>query len=167
MDKLVYIGLGSNVGDRFNHIQSAVKELKQRLNAEILALSSIYETSPVGVKDHPYFLNAVCLIKTNYEPLNILKNLLYIEECHGRTTKNRDEPRTLDLDLLLYGEDVLNECQLTIPHPRIIKRAFVLVPLVEIDPNLSHPSWNMNVTQLLDSLDTQDTVKKVSNSDRN
>ena len=161
MNKLVYIGLGSNLGDRSTHISKAISDIKHRLKGEILAVSSIYETSPVGVENHPDFLNCVCLVKTKFDLHQILKKLLAIEKSHGRGSRCTVTPRTLDLDILLCGGLTLNESNLVVPHPRITERAFVLIPLAEISPNLTHPLWGMNVTRLLEALAYTGKVEKI------
>ncbi|MEG3595227.1 MAG: 2-amino-4-hydroxy-6-hydroxymethyldihydropteridine diphosphokinase [Chloroflexota bacterium] len=161
MNKLVYIGLGSNMGDRLTHIEQAISDIKHRLKCEILAISSVYETSPVGVESQPDFLNCVCLVSSTLDAQKILKKLLEIEKSHGRVLSSNISPRTLDLDILLFGELTVNEPGLVIPHPRITERAFVLVPLAEIRPNLTHPSWTLTVTELLESLTYTDKVEKI------
>jgi 2-amino-4-hydroxy-6-hydroxymethyldihydropteridine diphosphokinase len=161
LDKFVYIGLGSNIGDRFTYIKMAISDIRQKLKGEILAISSVYETSPVGVDNQPYFLNCVCLVKTKLDLNQVLKKLLVIEKKHGRNRKGVMDARTLDLDILLCDEFTLNNPDLVVPHPRIAERAFVLTPLVEINPTLKHPSWKMNVTEMLECLSTSDTVEKV------
>ena len=161
MDKFVYIGLGSNIGDRFAHIKTAISDIRQNLKAEILAVSSVYETSPVGVENQPYFLNCVCLVKTKLDLNQVLKKLFVIEKRHGRSRKEVMMARTLDLDILLCDELTLNTPDLVVPHPRITERAFVLTPLAEINPSFKHPSWKMNVIEILESLNTRDTVEKV------
>ena len=140
-------------------------EIKHRLKAEILAVSSLYETSPVGVETQPDFLNCVCLVKTKFDLRQILKKLLAIEKSHGRGSKGMATPRTLDLDILLCGELTLNESNLIVPHPRIIERAFVLIPLVEISPDLTHPLWGMTVTRLLEGLVYTDKVENIGTVD--
>ena len=163
LNNSAYIGLGSNMGNRFAHIEKAISDIKHGLQTEILAVSSIYETSPVGVENQPDFLNCVCLLKTTLEPRQILNKLLEIEKSHGRSCSSMNLPRTLDLDILLYGELALNEPGLIVPHPRVTERAFVLIPLAEISPNLTHNLWERTVTEILESSTFTDKVEKVDN----
>jgi len=149
------------MGDRLTHIEQAISDIKHRLKCEILAISSVYETSPVGVGSQPDFLNCVCLVSTTLDAYKILKKLLEIEKSHGRVRSSNISPRTLDLDILLCGELTVNEPGLVVPHPRIFERAFVLVPLAEISPNLTHPSWTLTVAELLESLTHTDKVEKI------
>ena len=153
LNNSVYIGLGSNMGNRFAHIEKAISDIKHGLQTEILAVSSIYETSPVGVENQPDFLNCVCLLKTTLEPRQILNKLLEIEKSHGRSCSSMNLPRTL----------ALNEPGLIVPHPRVTERAFVLIPLAEISPNLTHNLWERTVTEILESSTFTDKVEKVDN----
>tara|TARA_A100001037_G_scaffold138869_3_gene125798 strand:- start:22467 stop:22970 length:504 start_codon:yes stop_codon:yes gene_type:complete len=161
LKQLVYIGLGSNLGNRFTHLEDAISDISYGLQSEILAVSSIYETSPVGVENQPDFLNCVCLIKTNLEPRQVLNKLLAIEKKHGRNASSVNLPRPLDLDILLYGELSLKETGLIVPHPRITERAFVLIPLAEISPDLKHNLWEASVAEILASSSFFDKVEKV------
>jgi 2-amino-4-hydroxy-6-hydroxymethyldihydropteridine diphosphokinase len=133
-----YIGLGSNLGDREAAIGGAVDRLGR--HATIVALSTLRETDPVGFLDQPRFLNGVVAVETTLPPRALLDLLLTIERELGRTrTGPRFGPRTIDLDLLVYGDEVVDEPALTVPHPRLHERRFVLEPLAEIAPELEVP----------------------------
>jgi len=135
-----YVGLGSNMGDRERMLWSAVHMLTFNPEVEVVAVSSLRETDPVGFEDQPRFLNAVAAIDTELEPRALLDLLLAIERELGRTREGpRFGPRTIDLDLLLYGDEVVDEPGLAVPHPRLHERRFVLEPLAELDPGLTVP----------------------------
>ncbi|HXR30608.1 MAG TPA: 2-amino-4-hydroxy-6-hydroxymethyldihydropteridine diphosphokinase [Solirubrobacterales bacterium] len=135
-----YLGLGSNVGDRQSHLRAAIELLREH-GVEVEAVSSTYETEPVGeVLDQPDFLNAAIRIRTELEPEALLDLCKEIEVARGRTLDApRHSPRPLDVDLLLLGELVLSTERLTLPHPEVTNRRFVLVPLLELDPQLTLP----------------------------
>jgi 2-amino-4-hydroxy-6-hydroxymethyldihydropteridine diphosphokinase len=135
-----YVGLGSNMGDRERMLWSAVHMLTFNPEVEVVAVSSLRETDPVGFEDQPRFLNAVAAIDTELDPRALLDLLLAIERELGRTREGpRFGPRTIDLDLLLYGDEVVDEPGLAVPHPRLHERRFVLEPLAELDPGLTVP----------------------------
>jgi 2-amino-4-hydroxy-6-hydroxymethyldihydropteridine diphosphokinase len=135
-----YVGLGSNVGDRDRNVRAAVDRLGEG-PLTVVRLSTIRETEPVGVTDQPKFLNAVAALETVLRPSALLDRLLEIERELGRdrTAERRWGPRAIDLDLLLYGDEVIDEPGLTVPHPRLAERRFVLEPLYELDPDLVLP----------------------------
>jgi 2-amino-4-hydroxy-6-hydroxymethyldihydropteridine diphosphokinase len=135
-----YVGLGSNMGDRERMLWSALHMLAFNPEVDVVAVSSILETDPVGLEEQPRFLNAAAAIDTDLEPRALLDLLLSIERELGRTRDGpRFGPRTIDLDLLLYGDDVVDEPGLTVPHPRLHERRFVLEPLAELAPDLTVP----------------------------
>ncbi len=153
---IVYIGLGSNLGDRRATLRDAVRQLGAY--GQVVAVSSLYETEPVGLREQPWFLNAVVALETELDPHSMLATLLAIERRAGRVRTFRNAPRTLDLDLLLYGTLVSESEHLSLPHPRLHERSFVLVPLAEIAPELVHPRLGEPVRVLLDRLGESATV---------
>ena len=147
-----YIGLGSNLGDREANVRSAVAHLDSWDGVRVVALSSLYETEPVGPVQ-PDYINAVCAVRTALSARQLLNALLTIEARHGRKRSIRWGPRTLDLDLLLYGDAVINERDLVVPHPHMHKRRFVLESLCEIAPDVVHPVFGLTVRQLKERLE--------------
>ena len=154
----VFIGMGSNMGDRLAHISSAVHELKHRF--VLLKVSSLYETEPVGYREQTDFLNCVVSVETDTPPHELLGILKDIEKHAGRVESFRNAPRPIDLDILLYGDQTVSEAGLEIPHPRLHERAFVLVPLVEIAPDLLHPILHKTMMELLEGLEGGKRVEK-------
>ena len=155
----VYLGLGSNLGDRASNIARGLQMLED--SSSRVAASSLYETSPQGYADQPPFLNAACRIRTTLEPFELLAELNRIEAALGRRRSFPNAPRELDIDILLWGETVLDTPTLTVPHPRMAERAFVLVPLAEIAPGLTHPVLADTIEEMLQRLDVgEDTVTR-------
>ena len=145
-----WIGIGSNVGDRVGFCRRAVEELRATEGVSVTAVSSLYETSPVGGPPQRSFVNAVVRIATTLEPRALLGSCRSIEERIGRDASDiRWGPRVIDVDVLLYGEEKISEPDLEIPHPRMAARRFVLVPLLEIEPELTDP-WGSRYADLLD-----------------
>ncbi len=131
---VAYVALGANLGDPVATIAAAIAALADPPATRLLAASSLYRTAPVGLKNQPDFINAVAALETSLTPRDLLEALFAIEARFGRSRGVPNAPRTLDLDLLLYGETTLDETRLTLPHPRMHQRAFVLLPLLEIAP---------------------------------
>ncbi|HET6657088.1 MAG TPA: 2-amino-4-hydroxy-6-hydroxymethyldihydropteridine diphosphokinase [Gaiellaceae bacterium] len=138
---IAYIGLGSNLGDREATLREALQRLGGLDGIDVAAVSSFRETDPVGRLDQPRFLNAAAALETKLSPRELLGCLLEVERALGRdrTKEERWGPRTIDLDLLLYGDEAIAEPGLEVPHPRMAERAFVLEPLLELDPGLRLP----------------------------
>jgi 2-amino-4-hydroxy-6-hydroxymethyldihydropteridine diphosphokinase len=147
-----YVGLGSNLGDRAAHLLLGLSALSRLPKTHLLRLSPVYETAPVGPPQPPY-LNMVAELETELSPTGLLAEMLRIEKALGRERRERWGPRTLDLDLLLYGDLVLEEAGLSVPHPRLHERAFVLVPLLDLLPEGRHPLLGQSFAELLASLD--------------
>lgn len=154
-----YIALGSNLGDRVANCRKAIGLMAGR-GIEIVRVSSFYETEPWGVEDQPMFINAAAEARTALEPMELLKTLKAIEDSMGRERTGRWGPRTIDLDILFYGEAVLESGALRVPHPDAHLRAFVMAPLAEIAPGFVHPVVKKTIGELAASLD-QSGVKRV------
>ena len=145
------IGLGANIGDRRSTIETAVKMLSELAQIDVVKVSTLRETEPVGVTDQPDFLNGVVVLATNMDPRDLMSECMRIEKCLGRKRKERWGPRTIDLDLLLYGSDIIEEPGMTVPHPRMAERAFVLEPLAEVLPDWRHPILGRTAWSLWES----------------
>jgi len=146
---LVYVALGCNLGDRIANLSSARKALEAHSACSDLVCSSVYETEPMGPQDQPDYLNAVVAMGTTLSAHELLTTLQSIEHLHGRTREGeRWGPRTLDLDLLLYGDAIIETPTLSVPHPGIAERSFVLLPLAELAPKLMIPGKNTVSTLL-------------------
>ena len=155
MGQRCFIALGANLGDPVATVKAAILALRELPQTEFIAASSLYRTAPVGLKHQPDFINAVVeLIAVSPAP-TFLESLFGIEARFGRQRSVKNAPRTLDLDLLLYGDEVSNDPQLTLPHPRMHERAFVLAPLAEIAPRLTIPGRGSVADLLLRCADQQ------------
>lgn len=160
MRKRVYLSLGSNIGDRAANLQSAIEELSRF--GKVAAVSSFYETEPVEFTKQPWFLNCAVSLDTEKTPGQLLRALLEIERTMGRLRTQQKGPRKIDIDILLFGDSSVNTATLTIPHPAMHERRFVLEPLAEIAPDARHPSLNKTVRELRDSLPPGQAVRRVS-----
>lgn len=145
----IFVGLGSNLGDRRGFIASGLAAICRLRGVEFCQLSSLYETDPVGLADQPPFINAAAHLRTSLSPSGLLRSLLAIEQEHGRQRLVPDGPRTLDLDLLLYGNRIVADADLQVPHPRMSERCFVLRPLLELSPGLVHPGTGERLSDCL------------------
>jgi 2-amino-4-hydroxy-6-hydroxymethyldihydropteridine diphosphokinase len=150
-----YIGLGSNLGDPKQQVSSAIEELSKVAGIALLQASSLYASPPMGPQDQPDYINAVACIETSLSALDLLAALQHIEQTHGRIRLRHWGERTLDLDLLLFGDEVIQLPTLTVPHPGIAERAFVLHPLAEIAPTIDIPELGNIVELKAKCVDTQ------------
>lgn len=153
MTTLVFIGLGTNQGDRFYNLRQAVLKLPPKVVP--LKLSSVYETPPWGFLEQPYFLNQVIKAHTRLSPPSLLKYLKHIERRVGRQPTFRYGPRLIDLDILFYDNQIFESSELVIPHPDLHNRAFVLIPLAEIEPDFHHPVLGKTIKELLPAVDSR------------
>ena len=145
----VYIGVGSNLGDKQNNCLKAIEMLSEISGCELIDSSDWYLTKPVGVEEQDWYVNGVASLSAGISARDLLKNLLTIEEDMGRVRKKRWASRIIDLDILLFGREIINERGLTVPHPLMHLRRFVLLPLVQLAPDLIHPSLGVTTAELL------------------
>ena len=157
----VHIALGTNIGNREHNLREAIRLLAEA-GVRVLRISSIYETEPVDYLEQAWFLNAVLEAQTDLPALELLHKLRSIESAMGSKKAFAKGPRLIDLDILLFGNDTIATPELQVPHPRMLQRRFVLVPLAEIAPNLRHPSWSATACQLLADLRDRSAVRLVS-----
>ena len=150
-----YIGLGSNLEDPVLQLKTALQELDQLPQTRLLQASSLYSSKPVGPQDQPDFVNAVACVETSLAPLELLDQLQGLEQAHRRVRERHWGPRTLDLDLLLYGDQIISHPRLDVPHTQMHLRGFVLLPLSEIAPGLQIPDRG-SVTDILPNIVTDD-----------
>lgn len=149
MDKTGYIGIGSNLGDKRDNCLKAIDRINALPGCRVMAQSGFYLTEPVGVKGQDWYLNCVIALSTDMSAQDLLKRLLAIEADMGRERKGRWDPRLIDLDILLFGNEVIDEKGLQVPHPLMHLRRFVLVPMVFLAPNLIHPVLGKTMVELL------------------
>jgi 2-amino-4-hydroxy-6-hydroxymethyldihydropteridine diphosphokinase len=159
--EIVFLSLGSNVGDREKNLRAAIAALPE-LGVRIKKVSSIYETEPVDLLEQPWFLNCVVEGETAVPAATLLKDLRHLEKRMGSKKLVARGPRLIDLDILIYGRQTIDSPELQVPHPRMLLRRFVLAPLAEIAPGLKHPSWSGTASQLLGAIDDKSAVKKIS-----
>ncbi|MDW7738584.1 MAG: 2-amino-4-hydroxy-6-hydroxymethyldihydropteridine diphosphokinase [Bacillota bacterium] len=159
MTKYAYIGLGSNLGDRLNNIRGALDKISKRSDVYISSVSSIYETIPVGGPKQGLFLNGCAMLITTLSPTILLKVLLQIEDKMGRVRKERWGPRIIDIDLLVYEGIEMNTPLVSLPHPRIAERAFVVIPLNDIAPELKIPGLEKSVSSIAKGFNQEKGIK--------
>jgi 2-amino-4-hydroxy-6-hydroxymethyldihydropteridine diphosphokinase len=155
----VYLSLGSNVGDRAVQLGDAVTRL--RAVGRIVAESSVYETEPVEFTEQPWFLNCAVALETSKTPQQLMSAILKIEEDMGRKRMQKKGPRTIDIDILLFGDTIIKSKELTIPHPAMHQRHFVLEPLAEIAPEVTHPALKKTIRELRDALAKGQQVRRL------
>lgn len=158
---IAYLSLGSNIGDKLNHIELAKKELVLRIG-ELIKKSSLYITEAWGNTKQEEFLNQVVAINTSHTPHSLLKELLNIEIELGRIRNKRNDPRTIDIDILFYDDVIILTNELKVPHPRLHLRKFVLIPMTEIAPTYIHPVFKKTINELLKQCEDNSHVKKIS-----
>ena len=159
MSHIAYLSLGSNIGDREAQLREAVRRLCQL--GKIAAASSFYETEPVEVTDQAWFLNCVVALTTDLKPAELLGQVLNIERAMGRHRVRSKGPRSIDIDILLFGDAVLDTPELTVPHPAMSSRRFVLEPLAEIAPEIQHPKLKKTIRELQAELPPGQKVQKI------
>jgi 2-amino-4-hydroxy-6-hydroxymethyldihydropteridine diphosphokinase len=160
MSHLVYLSLGSNVGDREAHLRDAIARLGAA--GRVVSVSSFYETEPVEVTNQSWFLNCALAMETTATPEQLMTALLQIEQEMGRRRTQKKGPRTIDLDILLFGDLIMDSPELTIPHAAMHERRFVLEPLAEITPDARHPVLKKTVGELLEELPAGPAVRKIT-----
>src|SRR5262245_55389628 len=158
MSKGIFLGFGSNIGDRATYLKEAIR----LLGLPIVSESSVYESEPVDYLNQPWFLNQVLQCETSFHPLKLLAECQKVENQLGRTREISKGPRTIDIDLLFYNDEILSTPELTIPHPAIPQRRFVLVPLNEIAPDFIHPQLNLTIRELLEHCPDKSEVKRIA-----
>ncbi len=158
--EIVYLSLGSNVGDRSANLDAAIVRLRSL--GEVVAVSFFYETEPIGFSAQPWFLNCAVKLETEKTPKQLLADILELEQQMGRVRAHKNGPRVIDVDILLFGESVIETNGLTIPHPAMHQRRFVLEPLAEIAPEVRHPALNRTIRELRDALPAGQAVLKLT-----
>lgn len=159
MENKAYIALGSNMGDRFGYLKKAIQSLEDHDSIHVVNSSSIYETDPVGYTNQAQFLNMAIKVVTSLEPLELLTVCNNIETDFGRKREIKWGPRTLDLDILLYNQENIETEKLTIPHPRMCERAFVVLPLLEMDESITIPSMSEPLEACLHQIPDKEGVR--------
>ncbi|MGH9548398.1 MAG: 2-amino-4-hydroxy-6-hydroxymethyldihydropteridine diphosphokinase [Terriglobales bacterium] len=157
MQKRVYLSLGSNIGDRAENLRTAIHHLSRL--GKVVTVSSFYETEPVELTTQPWFLNCALLLDTEKMPRQLIHGVLAIEQEMGRRRGRKKGPRNIDIDILLFGNSVVQARGLTIPHPAMHERRFVLEPLAEIAPDAMHPVFKRSIRELRDALPPGQEVK--------
>jgi 2-amino-4-hydroxy-6-hydroxymethyldihydropteridine diphosphokinase len=161
---ICYIGIGSNLGNALKNCQHAIKSISRAKEIEITKVSSFYKTEPIGIENQNLFINAVVEIKTTLSAHNLFQNLQNIEKDMGRKREVKGGPRIIDLDLLFYGQEVIQDADLIVPHPEIQKRRFVLEPLCEIASYFIHPAFGVSIRGLKDLLSDNKMVEMIKES---
>jgi 2-amino-4-hydroxy-6-hydroxymethyldihydropteridine diphosphokinase len=160
VERKVYLSLGSNLGDRAKNMRAAIEELPHA-GVAVTRVSSFYETEPVDLREQPWFLNCAVEAKTHFDPFMLLRALREIETKVGSKKLVAKGPRLIDMDILLYGSETIDTPELQVPHPRMLLRRFVLVPLAEIAPTLGHPLWTKTVSEIVTTTTDSSEVRRL------
>jgi 2-amino-4-hydroxy-6-hydroxymethyldihydropteridine diphosphokinase len=160
---ITYLSLGSNLGDRAGNLRAAIEKLSGF--GEVVAVSSFYETEPVELTNQPWFVNCAVALETEQVPEAFLGELLALEQSMGRRRTQKKGPRTIDIDMLLFGDAIIETAGLSIPHPAMHQRRFVLVPMAEIAPEQRHPILKRSMRELLDALPPGAPVRQILSSE--
>lgn len=158
---IAYLGIGSNLGDPVKNCRDAIRELSSLKNIQVLRRSSLYRTEPVGDTPQDWFVNGVVEIRTTFTAQQLLKALQWVEQALGRERAGKWGPRTIDLDILLFGQEIIGTESLALPHPEMHKRRFVLVPMNEIAPYAIHALFGVSMKGLLDRLEDNHAVDRI------
>ncbi len=158
---IAYLGIGSNLGDPVQNCREALRQISTLNGSEVLRRSSLYRTEPVGVEAQGWFVNGVVEIRTAFPAAQLLKALQWIERSMGRERTERWGPRVIDIDILLFGQQIVNSEGLVIPHPEMHRRRFVLEPMNEIAPYVIHPLYGVSMRGLLDRLEGHRAVERI------
>ncbi len=161
MEHLAYIGIGSNLGLPEENCNQAIELIAGHPDIAVLKRSALYESEPVGVTDQAWFVNGAVKVRTELDPGPLLLELLTIENEMGRVRQHKWGPRIIDLDLLLYEDQVLHSPDLDLPHPELARRGFVLLPLCDLDPGFIHPVERKSLETLLSELPDDQTVRRL------
>lgn len=161
MPVISYLGIGSNLGDPVQHCRDALRELASLKNVQLLRRSSLYRTQPVGPVSQGWFVNGVVEVRTTFAAAQLFKATQWVEQAIGRVRTGKWGPRTIDVDVLLHGQEVLDTEDLVVPHPEMHKRRFVLVPMNEIAPYVIHPRYGISMRGLLDRLENDHAVERM------
>jgi len=159
----VYIGIGSNIGDKIGNCRLAIEKMGQLAGCRVAGCSSLFKTEPEGVTGQDWYINCVSELTTSLPPFELMKDLLDIEHTMGRKRQKRWEARIIDLDVLLFGQQVIHTPHLVIPHPLMHKRRFVLEPLTELAPEFIHPVFKVSIRRLLEALPSGPSVELSGN----
>src|SRR5512135_295453 len=158
---IAYLGIGSNLGDPIENCRKALSEIASLKNVQVLRRSSLYRTEPVGDIPQDWFVNGVVEVRTTFTAPQLLKALQWVEQALGRERRGRWEPRIIDIDILLYGQEIIKTESLVVPHPELHKRRFVLVPINEIAPYVIHALYGISMKGLLDRMEDDHAVERI------
>jgi len=149
---IAYIGIGSNLGDKSFHCRYSIDQIDTSPGCHVIARSTLFKTEPEGVTGQPWYVNCIAQIAVTKSPFDLLQGLMNVESAMGRVRRKRWEPRIIDLDILLFGQEIRESHNLLIPHPLMHKRRFVLQPLAQLAPDLLHPVFKVTIQELLNKL---------------